>query len=161
MNPPEKMGHGLFLRAEFEAYSLALALQEVAMPRDRAEPETYSIDDIIRVPIVLRDEDGVTHVRAVFRRLRYAGELGPRGLDPNDTLELRGNGNGQQQATVEVTLKVADEHEPGDYLCVSIQVYDTQGNVVIIKTPSPSRLFRVVDEGKRDDKKTEFLGWGD
>jgi hypothetical protein len=151
----------LFVLAAFEAYSLALALQEVPMPRDRAELESYSIDDVIRVPIVLRDEDGVAHVRAVFRRLRYAGELGPRGLDPNDRLELRGNGNGQQRATVEVTLKVADEHEPGDYLCVSIQVYDTQGNVVIIKTPSPSRLFRVVDEGKRDDKKTEFLGWGD
>ena len=131
------------------------------MPRDRAELETYSIDDVIRVPIVLRDEDGVAHVRAVFRRLRYAGELGPRGLDPNDTLELRGNGNGQQQATVEVNLTVADEHEPGDYLCVSIQVYDAQGNVVIIKTPSPSKLFRIIDEGKRDDKKTEFLGWGD
>ncbi len=43
------------------------------MPRDRAELETYSIDDVIRVPIVLRDEDGVAHVRAVFRRLRYAG----------------------------------------------------------------------------------------
>jgi len=149
------------LLAEVEAYSLALTLREVAMPRDRTELETYSIDDVIRVPIVLRDEDGVAHVRAVFRRLRYAGELGPRGLDPNDTLELRGNGNGQQQATVEVTLKVADEHEPGDYLCVSIQVYDTQGNVVIIKTPSPSRVFRVIDEGKRDDKKTEFLGWGE
>jgi hypothetical protein len=131
------------------------------MPRDRAELEKYSIDDVIRVPIVLRDEDGVAHVRAVFRRLRYAGELGPRGLDPNDTLELRGNGNGQQQATVEVNLTVADEHEPGEYLCVSIQVYDTNGNVVIIKTPSPSKLFRIIDEGKRDDKKTEFLGWGD
>jgi len=131
------------------------------MPRDRVELETYSIDDVIRVPIILRDEDGVAHVRAVFRRLMYAGELGPRGLDPNDILELRGNGNGQQQATVDVTLKVADEHTPGDYLCVSIQVYDAQGNVVIIKNPSPSRLFRIVDEGKRDDKKTEFLGWGD
>jgi hypothetical protein len=131
------------------------------MPRARAELESYSIDDEIRVPIVLRDEDGVAHVRAVFRRLRYAGELGPRGLDPDDTLELTGNGNGQQQATVEVTLKVADEHEPGDYLCIFIQVYDTQGNVVIIRTPSPSRLFRIIDEGKRDDKKTEFLGWGD
>jgi hypothetical protein len=151
----------MFLWAWFKAYSLASSSQEVAMPRDRAEIETYSIDDVIRVPIVLRDEDGLTHVRAVFRRLRFAGELGPRGLDPNDTLELRGNGNGQQQATVEVKLKVADEHEPGEYLCVAIQVYDSQGNVVIIKTPSPSRLFRIIDEGKRDDKKTEFLGWGD
>ena len=131
------------------------------MPRDRARLETYSIDDEIRVPIVLRDEDGVAHVRAVFRRLRYAGELGPRGLDPDDIMELRGNGNGQQQATVEVKLKVADEHEPGDYLCVSIQVYDTNGHVVIIKTPSPSRVFRIIDEAKRHDKKTEFLSWGD
>jgi len=155
------MPYAVFPTAYIEAYYFALPLQEVAMPRDRVELETYSIDDVIRVPIVLRDEDGVGHVRAVFRRLRYAGELGPRGLDPNETLELRGNGNGQQQATVEVTRKVADEHAPGDYLCVSIQVYDAQGNVVIIKTPSPSRLFRIVDEGKRNDKKTEFLGWGD
>jgi hypothetical protein len=155
------MPNDVFPRAWIEAYSLASSLQEVRMPQNRVEPETYSIDDVIRVPIVLRDEDGVAHVRAVFRRLRYAGELGPRGLDPNETLELRGNGNGQQQATVEVTRKVADEHEPGDYLCVSIQVYDVNGNVVIIKTPSPSRLFRIVDEGKRNDKKTEFLGWGD
>src|SRR5215218_11484459 len=112
------------------------------------------MDDTIRVPLRLRDEDGVAHVRAIFRRMRHPGNLGPRGLDPDDTLELRGNGNGQQQATVEVTLKVADEHIPGDYLCVSIQVYDAQGNVVIISNPSPSRLFRIVDEGKRDDKKT-------
>jgi hypothetical protein len=151
----------VFLTTLVEAYSFVLPIQEVAMPRNRAELETYSIDDEIRVPIELRDEDGVAHVRAVFRRLRYAGELGPRGLDPNDTLELRGNGKGQQHATVEATLKVADEHEPGDYLCVAIQVYDVNGNVVIIKTPTPSRLFRIVDEGKHDDNKTEFLGWGD
>lgn len=131
------------------------------MGQTRVEPETYSIDDEIRVPIVLRDEEGVAHVRAIFRRLRYVGELGPRGLDLNGTLELRGNGQNQKQATVELTLKVADEHEPGDYLCVAIQAYDANGNMVMIKTPTPSRLFRIVDEGKRDDKKTEFLGWGD
>lgn len=125
------------------------------------EPETYSIDDEIRVPILLRDEEGVAHVRAIFRRLRHDGDLGPRGLDPDATLELRGNGGGQKQATVEVTLKVADEHEPGDYLCVAIQVYDATGNMVMIKNPTPSRLFRIVDEGKRDDRKTEFLGWGE
>ena len=131
------------------------------MAKTRIEPETYSIDDEIRVPVELRDEEGVAHVRAVFRRLRYAGELGPRGLDPTDMLELRGNGQNQKQATVELTLTVADEHEPGDYLCVAIQVYDAQGNMVMIKNPTPSRLFRIVDEGNRDDKKTEFLGWGD
>ena len=134
---------------------------EVAVAQTQVGPEAYSIDDEIRVPIVLRDENGVAHVRAVFRRLRYAGELGPRGLDPTDTLELRGNGQNQKQATVDLTLKVEDEHVPGDYLCVSIQAYDADGNVVIIKNPTPSKLFRVVDEGKRDGKKTEFLGWGD
>jgi hypothetical protein len=131
------------------------------MPTDRVDPDTYSIDDIIRVPIVLRDEEGVAHVRAIFRRLRRPGNLGPRGMDPDATLELRGNGQNQKQATVEVTLKVADEHEPGDYLCVAIQAYDANGNMVMIKNPKPSRIFRVVDEGKKDDRKTEFLGWGE
>jgi hypothetical protein len=131
------------------------------MPAGREEPETYSIDDVVRVPIELVDEDGVAHVRAIFRRLRFAGELGPRGLDPDNTLELRGNGQNQRHATVETTLKVADEHEPGDYLCVAIQVYDSDGNMAMIKNPMPSRVFKIVDEGKKDDKKTGFLGWGD
>ncbi len=131
------------------------------MPAERVDPDTYSIDDIIRVPIVLRDEEGVAHVRAIFRRLRLAGELGPRGLDPDYTLELRGNGQNQKHTTVETTLKVADEHEPGEYLCVAIQVYDSNGNMVMINNPMPSRVFKIVDEGKKDDKVTEFLGWGD
>jgi hypothetical protein len=130
------------------------------MTAERVEPETYTIDDVIRVPIELRDDDGVAHVRAIFRRLRYAGELGPRGLDPDHTLELRGNGQNEKHATVETTLRVADEHEPGDYLCVAIQVYDANGNMAMIHNPTPSRVFKIVDEGKKDDKKTEFLGWG-
>jgi hypothetical protein len=131
------------------------------MTAERIEPETYTIDDTIRVPIELADEDGVAHVRAIFRRLRYAGELGPRGLDPYHTLELRGNGQNQKHATVETTLEVAAGHEPGDYLCVAIQVYDSEGNMAMIENPTPSRVFKIVDEGKKDDKKTEFLGWGD
>ena len=131
------------------------------MPAKRVEPETYSMDDTIRVPIELVDDDGVAHVRAIFRRLRYAGELGPRGIDPDNSLELRGNGQNQRHTTVETTLKVADEHEPGDYLCVAIQVYDSDGNVAMIKNPVPSRVFKIVDEGKKEDKRTEFLGWGD
>jgi hypothetical protein len=131
------------------------------MSAQRVDPETYSIDDTIRVPIELMDEEGVAHVRAIFRRLRRPGTLGPRGMDPDATLELRGNGQNQKQATVEVTLKVADEHEPGDYLCVAIQVYDSEGNMAMINNPMPSRVFKIVDEGKKDDKRTEFLGWGD
>ena len=127
----------------------------------RSEVDTYTIDDEIRVPIILGDEDGVAHVRAIFRRLRSASELGPRGLDPDDTLELRGNGKNQKRATVEVSLKVADGHTPGEYLCVAIQAYDADGNMEMIKNPSPSRLFRIVDERKKDDQKMEFLGWGE
>lgn len=122
---------------------------------------TYTIDDEVRVPIRLRDRDGLAHVRAIFRRMRQPGALGPRGLDPSDTLELRGNGRGEQETQVEVTMKVADEHSPGQYLCVAIQVYDTAGNMLMIENPSPAKIFRIVDERKRDDNRTEFLGWGD
>ena len=131
------------------------------MPAERPEPETYTIDDEIRIPILLNDQDGVAHVRAIFRRLRTASEIGPRGLDPNDILELRGNGEGQKKATVEVSLKVADGHTPGEYLCTAIQAYDTDGNMEMIKNPTPSRLFHIVDERKKDDQKMEFLGWGE
>ncbi len=131
------------------------------LPVNQTEIETYTIDETIRVPVLLRDEEGVGHVRAVFRRLRRPGNLGPRGLDPDDTLELRGNGRGQKQTTVETTLKVRDEHEPGDYLCVAIQAYDSGGNMAMIKNPTPARIFRIVDLGKKDDRKTEFLGWGE
>ena len=131
------------------------------MPANRTEPETYTIDDTIRVPVTLRDEDGVAHVRAIFRRMRQTGNLGPRGLDPEDTLELRGNGGGQKQATVETTLKVRDEHKPGEYLCVTIQAYDSQGNMVMIKNPTPTKVFRIVDLGNKDDHIMEFLGWGE
>jgi hypothetical protein len=131
------------------------------LPANQREPETYTIDDTIRVPVVLRDEEGVAHVRAIFRRLRRPGNLGPRGLDLDDTLELRGNGEGQKRATVETTLKVADEHEPGDYLCVAIQAYDSDGNMAMIKNPQPSRLFRIEDLGEKDEHKMEFLGWGE
>lgn len=150
-----------FCPLEFEGRLLADDPNGRLILSQSAELETYTIDDEIRVPILLSDEEGVAHVRAIFRRLRTMGELGPRGLDPDDTLELRGNGQGQKRATVEVSLTVADGHTPGDYLCVAIQVYDAEGNMVMIKNPSPSRLFRIVDERKKDDKKTEFLGWGD
>ena len=131
------------------------------MAAKRSEAETYTIDDEIRVPILLSDEDGVAHVRAIFRRLRTSSDLGPRGLDPNDTLELRGNGQNQKRATVEVFIKVADGHIPGEYLCTAIQAYDADGNMEMIKNPVPSRVFHIVDERKNDDKKMEFLGWGD
>jgi hypothetical protein len=93
--------------------------------------------------------------------MRQPGNLGPRGLDPDDTLELRGNGGGHKQDAVETTLKVRDEHEPGDYLCVAIQAYDSEGNMMMIENPKPTKVFRIVDVGNKDDHKMEFLGWGE
>src|SRR5688500_14430624 len=121
--------------------------EENSLPANRTEPKTYTIDDTIRVPVTLRDEEGVAHVRAIFRRMRETGNLGPRGLDPDDTLELRGNGGGQKQATVETILKVRDEHEPGEYLCVSIQAYDSAGNMVLSVSPKPTRVYRTAALG--------------
>ena len=40
------------------------------------------------------------------------------------------------------SLEVRDEHEPGDYLCVAIQAYDFEGNMVMIKNPKPTQVFR-------------------
>ena len=131
------------------------------MPANGTEPDTYTIDDTVRVPVLLTAEEGVAHVRAIFRRIRRPGNLGPRGLDPDDTLELRGNGGGQKRATVETTLKVRDEHEPGDYLCVAIQAYDSERNMVMIKNPEPSKVFRIVDSEEKGEHKMEFLGWGE
>jgi hypothetical protein len=85
--------------------------------------------------------------------MRRPGNLEPRGLGPDDTLELRGKGGGREETTVEATLKVRDKHEPGDYLCVAIQAYDSDSNMVMIKNPRPSKVFRIVDLGNKDDHK--------
>jgi hypothetical protein len=44
---------------------------------------------------------------------------------------------------------------------VTIQVFDLEGNMVMIKNPKPSRIFRIVDLGNKDDHKMAFLGWGE
>jgi hypothetical protein len=62
---------------------------------------------------------------------------------------------------VETTLKVRDAHAPGDYICVAIQGYDSEGNMVMIKNPKPTRIFCIVDLGNKDDHKMQFLGWGE
>lgn len=122
---------------------------------------SYSIDDTISVPIELEDEAGITHVRAVFWRIKNPGSVGPRGLAPGDTLELRGNGEKQTHVTVDTTLKVSDQHVPGEYLCVAIQVYDPDGNVTVIQNPSPAKTLRVVEDHNRSRPGPKFLGWGD
>src|SRR5215218_8347610 len=115
----------------------------------------------MRGTVSLRYEEGVTELKDIFRWTDRQGNQRSRGLDPDDTLELRGNRGGQKQATVKTTLKVRDEHDPGDYLCVAIQAYDSEGNMVMIKNPKPTKTFRILDLRNKNDHKMEFLGWGE
>lgn len=125
------------------------------------EAKTYSIDDTISLPIELDDEAGIAHVRVLFWRIKNPGNLGPRGLAPDDALELRGNGNHQTHATVDATLKVSDRHVPGEYLCVSIQVYDPDGNVTVVRNPSPAKTVWIIEDDKKERPGPKFLGWRD
>ncbi|CAN5855979.1 hypothetical protein BH23ACT11_BH23ACT11_04540 [soil metagenome] len=125
------------------------------------EPSKYGIDDTIRLPIALEDEAGIAHVRAVFWRVKQGSSIGPRGLAPQDTLQLRGNGEKEKNTTVEASLKVNEQHVPGEYLCVAIQVYDPDGNMTVIRNPSPPKSIHIVENGKRGRQGPRFLGWGD
>ena len=123
------------------------------------EPERYTLGETIRVPIKLRDEDGITRVYADFRKLRPAS-VGPGKLDPNGKIVLRGDGGGQTEATVELTGQVTDSSTPGDYLCVAVHVYDAQHHLETIENPSPSKVLRVVKGDGEVGSPVEFLGWG-
>jgi hypothetical protein len=124
------------------------------------ESARYGIDETIKLPITLEDEVGIAHVRAVFWRVKKGGSIGPRGLAPNDTLELRGNGEQKNRVTVNTTLKVDDQHVPGEYLCVAIQVYDPEGNMTVIRNPSPPKSIHIVENGERSRQGPSFIGWG-
>ena len=123
------------------------------------EPETYSLHETMRVPIKLRDADGISRVTADFRRLRTAS-FGPGTLAPNGKIVLHGNGGGQTEATVEVTGRITDESTPGDYLCVAVHVYDAQGHLETIENPRPPKILRVVKGVGEVGRPVEFLGWG-
>ena len=125
------------------------------------EPARYGIDETIKIPITLENEVGIAHVRAVFWRIKQGSSIGPRGLAPNDTLELRGNGGQQKRVTVNTTLKVNDQHVPGEYLCVAIQVYDPEGNMTVIRNPSPPISIHIVENGEKSRQGPRFLGWGE
>lgn len=123
--------------------------------------EQYTIDDVIRVPVELEDENGVAHVKAVFWRIKNPASVGPRGLNPDDTLELRGNGDAETRTVVETTMKVNDQHVPGSYVCVAIQVHDAQDNTTLIRNPEPYKVLRISANGEEDKRQgARFLSWG-
>lgn len=123
-------------------------------------PEQYSIDEVIRVPIELEDENGVAHVKAIFWRIKNPASVGPRGLNPDDTLELRGNGEAKTRAVVETTLKVNHQHAPGTYVCVAIQVYDALDNTTQIRNPEPYKVLKISANGDEDKRPgARFLSW--
>ena len=46
-------------------YGFIIPARAVRIECPATELDTYAIDDVIRVPIVLGDKDGVSHVRAI------------------------------------------------------------------------------------------------
>lgn len=124
-----------------------------------AQTEKYSLGETIRVPIKLKDGDGISRVYADFRKLR-AASVGPGKLDPNGKIVLQGNGGGQAEATVELTGQVTDDSMPGDYLCVAVHVYDAEGHLETIDNPTPSKVLSVVKGDGDVGAPLEFLGWG-
>ena len=123
------------------------------------EVQTYSLGDVIKVPIKLRDGDGISRVTADFRRLK-AASFGPGRLDPNGKIVLHGDGAGQTEATVEVSGRVTDVSAPGNYLCVAVHVYDARGHMETIENPRPAKIVRVVEGVEDAGAPAEFLGWG-
>ena len=61
---------------------------------------------------------------------------------------------------VETALRVRDEHEPGDCLCMAIQAYDSEGTMPMTMNVKPFSIFCIETLGKKDDRMTAFLGWG-
>ena len=97
--------------------------------------------------------------RSVSGRFYVSADGACRDAVPGLPSHLGGIQPGRQVA-LDHDLTV-DEHEPGAYLCVAIQVYDSQGSMVMIENPKPTKIFRVVDLRNKNDHKVEFLGWGD
>jgi hypothetical protein len=119
---------------------------------------THTLGEKIRVPIKIKDPDGISRVYAGFRLLKK-GSLGPGSLDPRHGFTLQGEGAGREEATVELGGEVTDV-PPGDYLCVALHVYDEHDNVDTIENPHPSKILRIVRSGGEDPgTPAEFLGW--
>ncbi len=123
--------------------------------------ETYTFGQTVQIPIRLKDEDGIGRVIANFKRQRTEEPLGPPSVDPRYAIVLEGDGGGQTEATVQVTSTITGTTgglPRGDYVCVSIFVYDAREHLTIIERPSPSKVIRLV--GEDPEGRTEFLGWG-
>jgi hypothetical protein len=81
------------------------------------EMETFSLGDTIRVELDLRDESGISTVSATFYE-----------LESNRGFMMRGESEGESEATVVLTQEVTREMLPGEYRCEGVTVYDTHLN---------------------------------
>lgn len=81
--------------------------------------DTFTPDTPISVTVKLRDESGVGDVTAVYDT-----------EDGHNYVVLRGNGNGQTDATVTLTLSGTSGGviAPGVYSCSQLEAWDTKGN---------------------------------
>jgi hypothetical protein len=106
--------------------------------------ETFSLGDIIRLELDLRDESGVSTVSAAFYELS-----GGKGF------MMRGESEGEREVTMVLSQEVTNEMPPGEYRCEGVTVYDVHLNR---KTFHPDIRFRVVNI-PGDHEGPELFGW--
>ena len=108
------------------------------------EMETFSLGDTIRVELDLRDASGISTVSAIFYELKS-----------NRGFMMRGESEGETEASVVLTQEVTRAMLPGEYRCEGVTVYDIHLNR---KTFSPDIHFRIVSV-PGDHEGPELVGW--
>ena len=76
--------------------------------------QTFSPDNPIRVEFTFRDQSGVDHITAIYRQANRTGAI-----------SMTGNGNGETEATVELTS--TQNVVPGEYQLDVLEAHNARG----------------------------------
>ena len=112
---------------------------------DLHSPPVFKPGDVARFGITLRDDTGIGEVFGVFAR---AGS-------PETSLVLRGNGEGAQQATVPIEVRIGERTVEGVYRCLYVQAHDVRGHYEVFR---PEIAF-TVDQPNVDTLGPSLEGW--
>lgn len=111
--------------------------------------QTYTLGDMLRIEISLRDKTGIGYIAAVFNGcVTHARPSG-------GTIVLVGDGGGRTETKVELGTQITHQTTPGEYRCEYIQVQDTLGNHILHQ---PDIRFRV-ESIPGDHEGPELLDW--
>jgi hypothetical protein len=111
--------------------------------------ETYTLNDTLCLEVQLRDRSGIAYVAALFNRCTTGAHPG------TGMILLVGDGQGQKEATVQLTTQISNQSLPGEYRCEYLQVQDVLGNHLL---HYPDIRFRIRDV-PGDHEGPELLNW--